>query len=420
MHNPKEVVYVIPKGYDKNKVYLFSNNYGNVGQYKDAEFVDSKRDQVITDHMISLIESRDGTKIEGGKLYVNKIGPNSNVYHRDTVGLEQAFYFSTLDEEVKKELDVLKPGVYFKVVKENTLDYNFYRIMKVDGDKVTARINKISVTGDLLSFEKVFSAQELLATKGVNDSKSPVNSIYALFLQYGNNNMPLIKRAYDKKMSAAQVESAKSIETVKYAMTQTFKGLGIEVTEGVEGFADTQKAKIETTIQENGEHKVTIVLNNKNGDYTDLIHENIHIYLTLLRHTSEQAYYDLIETIVNQDSRFQDKHGLEADLSTKEEFVVNDLIRLTEGENNFLYKNLKNFMLSVNEVIKNTINPDYEYDISKIVNNPVNFLKTTTMRSLYGIDMEDNSHPFYNMGMLATETFMREWMIENNIKLKCD
>lgn len=398
---------------------MFSNNYGNVGQYKDAEFVDNAREQVITDHMISLIEKRDGIKIDGGKLYANKIGPNSNVYHRDTTGLEQAFYFSTLDEGVKKELDVLKPGVYFKVTKENTLDYNFYRIMKVDGDRVTARINKINVNGDLLSFEKVFSAKELLATKGVNDSKSPVNSIYALFLQYGNNNMPLIKRAYDEKMSATQVESAKSIETLKYAMTQTFKELGIEVTEGVEGFADTQKAKIETTIQENGSPKVTIVLNNNNGEYTDLIHENIHIYLTLLRHTDERAYYDLIETIINQDSRFKDKHGLEADLSAKEEFVVNDLIRLTEGENNFLYKNLKNFMFSVNEVIKNTINPDYKYDLSKIVNNPVSFLNTT-MRSLYGIDEGDNSHPFYNMGILATETFMREWMIENKIKLKCN
>ena len=95
-------------------------------------------------------------------------------------------------------------------------------------------------------------------------------------------------------LTAEEVTSRKSVNILINKMSETFKELGIVVEKSTEGFEGSQKAKIETS--ENGD--VKIVLNDANGDYSDLVHENIHIYLTLLRYNSLEEYNHLINCYI--------------------------------------------------------------------------------------------------------------------------
>ena len=112
------------------------------------------------------------------------------------------------------------------------------------------------------------------------------------------------------------------------------------------------------------------------------------------------------------------KNGMDADVSVKEEWVVDKIVELSQGRNTFLYNNLKGFLHSMTDIITEYINPEYKFDLASVVHNPIEFLNKT-MREFYGISKENSEHPFYNMGLLTAEPILRQWMARNDVKLKC-
>lgn len=400
------VRYVVPKGTNLNKLFLLPNLYANIGQYKDTN-VELKEDEIDITDQIKLMIYESGKDMEGNQLYAEKENINSNIYKRNLDGLNRVYKFSDLDESVKRALNPLQKGVYFRVFKGSNIDQNLYRIIRTTDNSVIAHYNRLNNEGKLLTFEKEFSIDDLLKSKVSGDSYYPDKSIAALYTQYGNRNFKNMIEAIADESSVDEIIRKNSINRLIDKMKDTFSELGINVKKGEEGFLDTQKAKIESNL----DGTLSIVLNTKNGDYSDLVHENLHIYLTLLRYNSLEEYNNLLNTALNED--------LDLDLSTKEEMLVEKIIKLNKGDNTFLFNNLKDFMFSLAGVVRKYINPEYRFDLNNIVNNPIGFLNTK-MRNFYNIDEKNNNSPFYNMGLLASEPFLRKWIEENNIKLKCN
>ena len=76
-------------------------------------------------------------------------------------------------------------------------------------------------------------------------------------------------------------------------------------------------------------------------------------------------------------------------------------------------------MKGLARIVTKHINPAYEFKESSLVNNPLEFLNTK-MRDFYGINTLDNTSSYYNIGLLAFEPLLRNWMKNENITLKCD
>ena len=200
------------------------------------------------------------------------------------------------------------------------------------------------------------------------------------------------------------VKSRKSIVELIHRMKKMFAVLDVDVIESTEGFNSHQKAKI-TTNPETG--KVNIVLNTAKGNYTDLIHENLHIYLTLLRLNNMEVYDELIKQLVETHKPFLAEHSDKTNFAFIEEYLVDRIVALTDGKDSFLYTDLKAFMFSLAGVIKEHINKEYVFDYAKLVNDPITLLKEN-MRDIYGINDMDNSHSMYNMSFIASEPFLRD------------
>ena len=74
-----------------------------------------------------------------------------------------------INEDCKEELNILQPGTYFSVYTATKgIDFNIYRIVSVDGDKVKAHLNTTSNDGKILTTEVEFTKQELLNSEKVN------------------------------------------------------------------------------------------------------------------------------------------------------------------------------------------------------------------------------------------------------------
>ena len=88
------------------------------------------------------------------------------------------------------------------------------------------------------------------------------------------------------------------------------------------------------------------MLNNKDGLYSDLVHENLHIYLTLLRYNSLEEYNYLVNTIIENDTVLTEDQKnvlLNSNVYDKEEFVVDKIVDLNKGYNTFLASDIKKF-----------------------------------------------------------------------------
>jgi hypothetical protein len=186
-------------------------------------------------------------------------------------------------------------------------------------------------------------------------------------------------------------------------MSKTFNQIGVEIEHSSEVFSNGQRAKVHS--DENG--KVSIVLNTKTGTFSDLIHETLHIYLTLLRYTDVNAYGRLIDSVVNENLE-----GYVNDMNVydKEEAFVKAVVLFSKGSTDFLYNDLKSFITEltsvVNLLVKDSTGEDLDLDMSELINNPLDFLNTS-LGKLYGINPTENSHEFYNVGLLSFEPMFR-------------
>ena len=327
----------------------------------------------------------DGTLIDSGFAITNTIN-----YVRENLG------FDRLEESVKRELNILNPGTYFSVYKDSSLDSNIYRIMSINKGIVTAQLNKISKYGRILTVEKQFKAEDLLATG--QDIKT--NSISALYLQYGNNKFDVVTRAINEKMSVSDIINQKEINTTIKNMKEAFRkiNVGVKSVSASEGnFEDGQKAKIETT-NEDGKVRTNILLNKESGTSTDLVHETLHIYLTLLRYNNPELYNNFLSSVLNDE-------GDDLDVTAREELFVKKVSEGVSNDTDFIAKDVESFIDALVTAIK-TMNPDFEIDLSQVINDPLTALNIP-LRDVFNVNV-DNSHPMFSLSMIATEPAMRE------------
>ena len=346
----------------------------------------------------------EGKDITNSKLYVetNDSEGVTKSYKRNLYSLHQIQNFDKLDSDIKSELGILHAGVYFTTYTEKNIDSNIYRIMEVNDGIVTAQLNKISKTGELLTFEKQFKESDLLATKTATDTSNPVNSIAQLYLQYGESKFNLVTRTINENLTKEQVGNQKAINTVLNKMRDRFSTIGVQVEQvsAEEGnFEDGQKAKIETT--EDGDRVVTkILLNKDTGLVDDLVHETLHVYLTLLRYSDPEMYTNLLNSVL---SNIEGTDNL--DVTEREERFVKAVSGSVQSGVDLLVDDLADFMVPLMTAIK-VLNPDADIDITKAVNNPLSEL-TKPLRSIFNVSI-DNSHPMYNLSLITTEPAMRE------------
>lgn len=411
--NYEKAIYVVPKRATQKSMYLFPNNYANIGEWIPSKNFKPTTQKDVTHHVIKLISERDGTNPSDIDPYLEKDGTDS--YKKDMTGLEEIKGFAKLSPEIKSILTPLRKGVQFRLQDQGSVSNSIYTITKVSDNTVTAEVSKTNSNGEIVTEQKTIEKETLLDTKMPNEPLAPHNSIANLYLRVGDSENIVLAQAIEEDLEVSAIQEKNAINELKKEMAETFKKINIQVAEGTEGFQAGQKAKI-TTNKESG--LTQIVLNTSEGNYSDLVHENLHIQLILLRYNNLEEYQKLINKLSQDNPKFTERYGDDADLSTKEEFVVDELVRLSEGENNFLYDDLVSFMTAVSKIMEKHFGEVYKFDIAKSVTNPIEFLNTK-MREFYNINKSDSKHPLYNMGIIASEPFLREWMQRENIKIIC-
>lgn len=424
--NFKPANYVVPNWVDTNTLVLLpGNGYANIGKYKNADFAIEEDEKIASDDILRLMREA-GKDTTGLKLYLetDDIDGNSPHYKRDLYTLHKIKNFDSLPIEVKRELDILHPGAYFSVYTEDnidySIDYNIYRIMSVSKDTVIAHLNKISKSGQMITVEKEFKISDLLSTKSPAETKNKPNSIATLYLQYNNSKFSVVIKAINEKLSLEQVSNQKAINKIAKDMRDTFKPIGISVRQvsAKEGnFTDGQHAKIETSFDEKQKATTTILLNKDSGLVDDLVHETLHIYLTLLRYNNLDLYGSFIDSVVNEDNakilNLETFDNL--DVSAKEEAFVKIVSKSIKNDVDFLGDNLKNFTIALATALK-MINPDIDIEPEEL-DYPLTLLNKP-LRDLFDVTI-DNSHPLFNLSLISTEPMMREWMTQRGITLKC-
>lgn len=410
-----KAIYVVPKGSDISGLYLYPNNYANIGEYKTSKEFDPDYDTDITEKMIELVAKKldiDASKVD---LQIAKEGENG--YKNDLTAVNKVSKFTELPKDIKNALDPIQPGVFITIHDAASVNPNIYIVTAVSGDNVVIQTSKTNLKGDIITDQRVLSKEALLQGKENPRDYPAKDSLSELYIPSNQPNSVTVIQAIEQKRSHEEILERNSLNTLITNMRNLFKRINLEVVEDTnndENFQKGQKAKITTGT----DGKTKIVLNSAEGKYSDLVHENLHIYLTLLRYSNTEAYFTMVEEILRNDEDFIKKNGMDADVSVKEEWVVDKIVELSQGRNTFLYNNLKGFLHSMTDIITEYINPEYKFDLASVVHNPIEFLNKT-MREFYGISKENSEHPFYNMGLLTAEPILRQWMARNDVKLKC-
>lgn len=409
----KEAQYVIPKDVDPHDLIWLPSNYANIGKFRDMGASIGPDEKVATKEILRLMRENSTAVPTDAKLYLETEDADgfSKKYKRNLANLHRIGNFDKLGEDVKKELNMIQPGTYFSVYKDAGLDSNIYRIMSVNNGIVTAHLNKISKYGRVLTTEKQFKVEDLLATKLPTDTQNKTNSISALYLQEGNNKFGIVLKAINEKMNVSEVVNQKEINTTVNRMKEAFRkiNVGVKSVSAAEGkFENGQKAKIETT-NEDGKIRTNILLNNESGTSTDLVHETLHIYSTLLRYSNPEIYNKFINSVLGDESD-------DLDVTAREELFVKKISEGVSSDTDFITKDVETFVGALLTAIK-TINPDFEIDLTQVINDPLTALNVP-LRDVFNVNV-DNSHPMFSLSMIATEPAMREWMSKQGITLKC-
>lgn len=409
----KEVQYVIPKDVNIEDLVLLPSGYANYGKFRDMNAKVGIDEKVVTNDILRLMREENGEIPTKAKLYLETKDSEglSKEYKRNLHTLHRIGNFDKLAEDVKRELNVLQPGIYFSVYKDAGLDSNIYRIMSVNNGIVTAHLNKTTKYGRIITFEQQFKVDDLLATKLPSDTLNRTNSISALYLQGGNNKFKIIVKSINEKLNISDLINYKEINTTVNRMKEAFRkiNVGVKSVSAAEGkFENGQKAKIETT-NEDGKIRTNILLNNESGTSTDLVHETLHVYLTLLRYNNPEIYNKFINSVLGDE-------GDDLDVTAREEMFVKKVSEGVSKDIDFIAKDTETFVGALLTAIK-TINPDFEIDLTQAINDPLTTLNKP-LREVFNVNV-DNSHPMFSLSMIATEPAMREWMSKQGITLKC-
>lgn len=401
-----ELKYVVPEKTLLKSLFLLPNNYANIGWFQEASIPLEKGEKDGTKTLINLIKK---TGMVGDTIYGIKEDANKSKLKKNINNYRKIERFSDLSSESKEALNILRAGTYFTLYTESSIDPNIYRIIENKGEQITAQYSVINANGDIITRERDFNSKDLLASKQAGDTLYPAGSIANLYLHYKNKNIKSIINSVNNDLNPEQIRTQQAINKLSSKIENTFSNLHIQVIHTADTFEHNQFAKLHS--DESG--NVSIMLSTQSGRFSDLIHETLHIYLTWLRYTDQNAYGLLMDTLVKEELNIYDK----------EEEFVKKVVDFSKGNIDFLYKDLKSFITQlvsvVNGMVKTDTGEDLLLDIDNIINNPLEFLNTS-LGELYAINPVQNDHPLYNVGLLAAEPMFRNWMKDNNIILKCN
>ena len=392
---------------DESKLVILPNNYLTIGSYVEKSYYDSHKSDYkdkldITQNVINIINKRDGSNIKS--LYVTKEDP-FNYIHRNLEGLYSVYNFSKLSSFDKANSKILSPAVYFSIYKSETgMDTKIYRIMRVEGDNVIAHYNSIGPNKNVITVERTFKANELLG------NASSVGSIAKLYMLYDNHKISKIVETIKditKESANTQVYQARLVKELSSRFSNVFKNIDAEIVPESGNFFKGQHAKIQDG---------KILINKTNSSPADVVHEYLHVLLSALKYTHEDAYNYLMD---NNDLKTFDVNDREEEFvkAVSNSYVNNSNFKLkTESE---FIAGIKSAISSLNEDSKDKYLLDQA--LSKISdNNPFEILSTPLVKILGLEKTLGNDHPLYNNGLVVLEPEMRSWMKENNINLKCN
>ena len=408
--NYVEAMYVVPKDTSLDMLYMLPNNYANVGEWVEKKNLPSHSEvKDITSYMKSIIAKNEGIKTREVDPHLEKDG---SYFVNDLTGIAEVKGFQDLEPDVKKLITPLAPGTHFRLFNSSSI----YTIVEDRGKHILAERSSTTDEGSIVTEQKLLLRENLLQTHDRSQSAEsvPKDAISNLYVQSNDPNQMILARSVEEDLELKEIKRINRLNKLKSNMAEMFKPLGIEVTESEEGFTSSQKAKI-TTENQNGLFVSKIVLNTKNGEYSDLVHENIHIQLTLLRHTNLNAYQELINSMGRLDSEVGSELESQSTITEKEEIVVNKLVDLSNGENTFLYSDLKGFMGLVETMLTEHYKTDVKF--GNTVSQSIKFLNTR-MGDLFS-SKDRVTHPMYNVGIITAEPYLRAWMDENGIKIIC-
>lgn len=398
--------YVVPSSIKLNSLFLLPNNYANIGWYQEESKPLNKGEKDATNVILRLMKRKG---VVGNSIYGEKENINRSSLKRNLNNYRKIERFSDLSSESKEALNILKSGTYFNIYTESSINPIVFRVTENKDNTIIAQYNTINYNGDIITVEREFNVKNLLSSKLPGDQTYPPGSIANLYLHYRNRNIKSVIEAIDQNQDPETIRSTQSITKLANAIENTFSKLNIPVVQTSDTFENGQHAKIHSDSQGN----VSIVLNTKSGKFSDLIHETLHIYLTLLRYTDTDNYAKLVNSVVKSDINIYDK---------EEEFVKR-VVEFTNGATDFLYEDTITFMDTlvsiVNKLVKDSTGEDLNINPTDIMTNPLEFLNTS-LGSLYGINPNQNNHPLLNVGLLSVEPMYRNWLKDNGITLKCD
>ena len=415
-----EVRYVVPIDTDEETLVFMPNGYANIGSYEDTTTDLKEGTKDITKYVLNkLYEGQVGLK-----LYVNRKTAGSRSYKRDTTGTREIIGFADIPMSEKLKIDFLNKGVYFTIVENNKPSDNIYRIMDVEGDKIIAHLNKINNAGEILTTERVFYKNDLLQDKIIqgNEVKTPNGAIFNLYLQTGNSKMNALIKAANKNLEDSDLMNYAGVQDLINKMNNIFSNFGVDVKvdhEG-EGFESSQRAKIMTSPNEDGTVNTSIILDGKKGTKYDLIHENLHIFLTLLRYSDYATYEQAIEAVIGEVPEGVDTatQRISSLLEREEKFVRKIVSAVKLGySTDFLNESEHVVMRELYNVIK-SINPDFNIDLGAAVQNPT-ILLNKSLKDIFNYKT-DISSPYYNQRLIDSEAAFREWTDTKKVVIKCN
>ena len=401
--------YIIPNDIDENSLTFLPTGYADIGKYIDKYTDIPKGYKDITNYVkTTFFKIND----KNTKLYVIDLN-GSRKYEVDLTGLRKIVDFSKIPIEEKERINPLRKGVYFNIVERGRLSDTMYRVMEDVGDEIIAHTNKINDKGDIITIEKVFSKRQLYQTPIKVDGRDtiPEGSIYNLYLQSGNSKTNVLLKATENILSHDEILNVAGMQDLLDKMKAYFGNYGIDVdiSNDSKEFKNNQFAKIKTEVVDD-KLKTSILLNGNKGTKSDLVHENLHIFLTLLRYSDYSIYERTIESVLG-------KNENEEDISEREEQFVKAIVNALQGDyvTDFLDK-AEIVAQQLYNVIKK-INPDFSLNIERAINNPEELFKSS-LKDIFNYK-SDISSPYYNVRLIDSEASFREWA-KNKIILKCD